>query len=134
MAPHRALLCILICASATPLSAAENVPLATQGKSPPALSVQVASGAITLAARDATTHGTQMHYESASNKNCIGYWFKTEDWAEWEFKVARPGAFDIEVWQGGGQGQGGSEVAFEVGTNRFVFDVEETGHYQILLL
>src|SRR5207247_8796151 len=121
MASYRALLCIFFCASATPLSAAESVPLATQPEPPPTPSVQDASGAITLAARDALTHGTQMHYESAPNKNCLGYWFKTEDWAEWEFKVARPGAFEIEVWQGCGQGQGGSEVALEVGTNRFMF-------------
>ena len=37
-----------------------------------------------------------------------------EDWAEWQFKVMRPGAFEVEVWQGCGQGQGGSEVAVEV--------------------
>ena len=77
MASYRALLCIFICASATPLWAAESVPLATQAQSPPALSVQDASGGIKLAARDAITHGTQMHYESAPIKNCLGYWFKT---------------------------------------------------------
>src|SRR6266581_5603502 len=91
---YRTLLGIFICASATPLLAAESVPLATQAKSPPALSVQDASGAITLAARDAITHSTQMHYESAPIKNCLGYWFKTEDWAEWEFTVTRPCAFE----------------------------------------
>src|SRR3989442_10520846 len=108
------------------LSAAELKPA-------PVIAVQEESGAITLAARDATTHGTQMHYESTPNKNCLGYWFKTEDWAEWEFKVTRPGAFDTEVWQGCGQGQGGSEVELEAGTNRFKFMVEETGHFQIFL-
>ena len=133
MASYRALLGIFVCVSATSLSAAESVTLATQTNSSPALSVQDASGAITLAARDATTHGSQMHYESAPTKNCLGYWFKTEDWADWEFKVARSGAFEIEVWQGCGQGQGGSEVALEAGTNRFKFLVEETRHFQIFL-
>src|SRR5438128_703453 len=69
MTSYRALLGIVFCASATLLRGAESVPLATQANSPPALSVQDASGAITLAARDAITHGTQMHYESAPNKN-----------------------------------------------------------------
>src|SRR5437762_10252568 len=108
------------------LSAAELKPA-------PVIAVQEESGAITLAARDATTHGTQMHYESSPLKNCLGYWFKPEDWADWEFKVTRPGAFDVEVWQGCGQGQGGSEVAVEVGKERFTFLVEETGHFQIFL-
>src|SRR5438876_2529882 len=108
------------------LSAAESKPV-------PVIAVQEESGAITLAARDATTHGTQMHYESSPLKNCLGYWFKAEDWAEWEFKVTRPGAFDVEVWQGCGQGQGGSEVAVEVGNERFTFVVQETGHFQIFI-
>src|SRR5712691_5425431 len=133
MASYCSFLCFFFFASATILRAAESVPLATQAQPPPAVSLQGEAGAITLPARDAITHGTQMHYEPSPVKNCLGYWFKTEDWAEWEFKVTRPGAFEAEVWQGCGQGQGGSEVALEVGTERFTFAVEETGHFQIFL-
>src|SRR3954449_1372324 len=61
---------------------------------------QQASGIITLTARDATTHGTQMRYEPATNKNCLGFWTNPEDWADWTFNVAKPGTFIIEVWQG----------------------------------
>src|SRR2546421_2931166 len=64
------------------------------------------SGLITLAASNAVTHGTQLRYEPATNKNCLGYWTKVEDWAEWQFDVTKPGLFEIEVWQGCGQGQG----------------------------
>src|SRR5215831_8044977 len=84
------------------------------------------SGAITLPASNALTHGSQMHYESSPLKNCLGYWFNVEDWAEWEFEVVRPGLFAVEVWQGCGQSQGGSEVAVEVDKERFSFVVEET--------
>ena len=92
--------------------------------------VQDPSGLITLAASNAVTHGTQLRYEPATNKNCLGYWTKVEDWAEWQFEVTKPGLFEIEIWQGCGQGQGGSEVAVEVGDQRFSFIVEDTGHFQ----
>src|SRR5437763_346909 len=47
---------------------ASPVLFAAEAESVPKIAVQEESGAITLAARDATTHGTQMHYEEASNK------------------------------------------------------------------
>src|SRR6266850_8027155 len=95
--------------------------------------IQDSSGVITLAASNAVTHGTQLRYEPATNKNCLGYWTKVEDWADWQFKVTQPGTFEVELWQGCGQGQGGSEVAVEVAGERIDFVVEETGHFQIFL-
>src|SRR2546423_15392628 len=80
--------------------------------------LQEKAGAITLLAREATTHGTQLRYEPQTNKNCLGYWTKPEDWADWQFNVTEPGTFAVEVWQGCGQGQGGSDVAVEVGGKR----------------
>src|SRR5215471_437598 len=71
-------------------------------------------GVVTLDASNAVTHGSQLRYESAAVKNCLGYWTQVEDWAAWEFSLSKPGSFEIEVWQGCGQGQGGSEVALEV--------------------
>lgn len=91
------------------------------------------SGVITLAASNAVTHATQMHYESSPLKDCLGFWFKVEDWAEWEFAIPAAGSFAIEVWQGCGKDQGGSDVDVEVGTEHFPFKVEETGHFQIFL-
>ena len=91
---------------------------------------QEASGAITLLARDATTHSVMLRYEPATNKNCLGYWVNPNDWAEWEFAVTQPGTFDIEVWQGCGKGQGGSDAGVEIGGQKFEFVVEETGHFQ----
>src|ERR1041385_2541273 len=91
------------------------------------------AGMITLAASNAVTHGTQMHYETSPLKNCLGYWFKPEDWAEWEFRLENPGTFEVELWQGCGQGQGGSDVAVEVAKARLTFSVFETGHFQIFV-
>ena len=89
---------------------------------------QDTTGAITLHARDATTHSLLMRYEPATNKNCLGYWANVNDWADWEFTVTKPGTFDVELWQGCGRGQGGSDVAVEAGDEKFFFVVEETGH------
>jgi lysophospholipase L1-like esterase len=95
--------------------------------------VQDASGAITLHAGEATTHSVLMRYEPAEIKNCLGYWANPKDWADWDFTVTRPGVFEVEVWQGCGKGQGGSDVAVEVDGQRIDFIVEETGHFQVFL-
>src|SRR6266404_4909243 len=67
-------------------------------------------GGFLLHARDAATHGSMLRYEPQTNKNCLGYWMKVEDWAEWSFHVEKAGGFAVELWQGCGKGQGGSEV------------------------
>ncbi len=92
--------------------------------------VQKPTGEILLRAHDATTHSVTMRYEPATNKNCLGYWVNPADWADWEFTVLKPGAFNVEVWQGCGNGNGGSDVDVEVGGERLSFVVEETGHFQ----
>lgn len=92
-----------------------------------------AAGVITLRAAQATTHSVRMRYEPQAIKNCLGYWVETSDWADWTFPVGRAGVYDIEVWQGCGKGQGGSDVAVEIAGRRFDFVVEETGHFQSFL-
>ena len=93
---------------------------------------------ITLHARDAITHSVTMRYEPATNKNCLGYWVNTNDTAEWKFSVTRPGDYEIELWQGCGKSQGGSDVLVEVRDGTTVlkeipFVVEETGHFQTFI-
>lgn len=85
---------------------------------------------IVLPAHAATVHGTTLRYEPEPHKNCLGYWTKAEDWAEWQFAVPHAGRFAIEVWQGCGKGHGGSDVLVEVGSARLPFVVEDTGHFQ----
>ena len=85
---------------------------------------------LVLAANSAVVHGETLRYEPEPHKNCLGYWTKAEDWAEWTFEVPVAGRFAVEVWQGCGKGQGGSEVAVQVDDQRFDLVVEDTGHFQ----
>ena len=71
-----------------------------QAGSPPA------NSPITLHASNATVHATMMRYEPQTNKNCLGYWTKAEDWADWTFDVARAGSFEVD---GEMRGHGRSE-------------------------
>ena len=90
-------------------------------------------GTYLLHASNAVVHGSMLRYEPQTNKNCLGYWVNADDWAEWSFHVDKPGGYEIEVWQGCGKDQGGSDVALEVGGKRTIFAVEETGHFQIFI-
>lgn len=92
--------------------------------------VQSESGEIVLNSRDATVHGTLMRYEPEPKKLTLGYWAKASDGASWSFTVNKPGVFELEILQGCGAGQGGSDVAFTLGDQEVAFVVEDTGHFQ----
>ncbi|HJZ92440.1 MAG TPA: sulfatase/phosphatase domain-containing protein, partial [Gemmataceae bacterium] len=87
-------------------------------------------GTILLHSRTAEVHGVMLRYEPLPHKTTLGYWVRPEDWASWEFTVARPGKFRVEVLQGCGKGQGGSEIEVAVGEQVLKFKVEDTGHFQ----
>lgn len=91
---------------------------------------QAADGTITLPARWARVHGTQLRYEPLPHKNTLGFWTQPADWAEFEFTVTRPGTFIVEPHQGCGAGQGGSVVEFSVAGQTLTMTVEDTGHFQ----
>jgi arylsulfatase A len=87
-------------------------------------------GEVTLAARTAEVHGVMLRYEPLPHKNTLGFWVRADDWAAWEFTITKPGAFTVEVLQGCGTGQGGSEVEMSIGDQVVKFIVEDTGHFQ----
>jgi arylsulfatase A-like enzyme len=91
---------------------------------------QSEDGTVTLPARTAEIHGTQLRYEPLPHKNTLGFWVRAEDWASWECTIAKPGAFNVEILQGCGKGQGGSEVQVSIGGQSLTFTVEDTGHFQ----
>jgi arylsulfatase A-like enzyme len=93
-----------------------------------------AKGDIRLLARDAQIHGTTLRYESGSHKDVLGYWTDADDWADWEFEVPAAGTYEVEVQQGCGDGSGGAEVAVEAGGRTLNFTVQETGHFQQMIL
>ncbi len=52
-------------------------------------------GSITLAASEASIHGSQLHYESGDRRDNLGFWVDPADWADWEVKVTKAGKFDV---------------------------------------
>jgi hypothetical protein len=101
-------------------------------------SVTPAQGDIRLQARDARVHGETLRYEPQPNKNVLGCWTKPADWADWEFEVVTPGRYEVEIQQGCGAKSGGAEVVVEIsgesGTTTLPFTVQETGHFQQMIL
>lgn len=104
---------------------------AVKGRSP---RVTPSAGDIRLLAKDAKVRGKKLRYEPEPHKNVLGYWTEVGDWAEWEFEVPKNGTYEIEIQQGCGSGSGGAEVAVEVGGRSLTFRVEETGHFQQMIL
>lgn len=91
---------------------------------------QSKAGTVTLHARSADIHGVMLRYEPLPHKNTLGFWVNAGDYATWDFTLAKPGAFAIEVLQGCGKGHGGSEVAVESSGGRLTFRVKDTGGFQ----
>lgn len=88
-----------------------------------------APGELQLHARDAKVHGEKLRYEPQPHKNTLGFWTRAEDWASWDFEVAKAGSYEVEVLQGCGNA-GGAEVDVEVGGATLHFTVVATGHFQ----
>ncbi len=87
-------------------------------------------GEIILAASTATTFSKRMRYEPKKEKNCLGFWTDQEDFAEWAFNVHSAGKFQLQVVQGCGTGNGGSEVGLWLNDKQHKFTVQETGGFQ----
>ncbi len=91
---------------------------------------QSIDGTIQLEAKTATTYSEMMRYEPKEEKNCLGWWVDEKDWAEWKFDVSSPGKFKVNIVQGCGADQGGSEVAVLINDKTLKFKVEDTGGFQ----
>ena len=119
---------------AQPAGARPVVVLRTEGApylpTTPWVVTQAEDGSVTLPARHAVVHGEHLQYEPQPHKDTLGYWVNPKDWAEWHFKTRKPGEFSVHIFQGGGEGQGGSDVVFTAGDQRLAFQVEDTGHFQ----
>lgn len=87
-------------------------------------------GRIEMHARSADVHGVTLRFEPLPHKDTLGYWVDPNDWASFEFTVTTPGTYRVEVWQGCGNGSGGSEVEFRCGDQTLAMQVEETGGFQ----
>jgi hypothetical protein len=87
-------------------------------------------GSILLPAHVAVAHGKLLRYEPQPHKNTLGYWADENDWCEWRFKAAKPGAFKVLLLQGCGKGHGGSAVRIAAAGQTLDYVVEDTGHFQ----
>ena len=87
-------------------------------------------GLIRLNAKDATTFSKKMRYEPKKEKDCLGFWTEVDDWAEWNFAVHDGGKFQLEVFQGCGGGNHGSEVSVWINQKEYNFKVADTGGFQ----
>ncbi len=90
---------------------------------------QTAEGFV-LHARTARVHGTQLRYEPLPHKLTLGFWSDAADYATWELTAARPGRFTVELLQGCGKGQGGSEAEVELLGQKLKHTVKDTGGWQ----
>lgn len=97
-------------------------------------SVTPATGDIRLHAKDARIHGQTLRYEPQPNKNVLGYWTNASDWAEWEFTAPAAGTYEVDIQQGCGTGSGGALVDVKIDTQSLTFTVQETGHFQKMIL
>ncbi len=98
---------------------------------------QAKNGPITMHARTAQIHGIQLRYEPLPHKNTLGFWTRPDDYATFDFTVAKPGTFTVEILQGCGKASGGSEVMISLGEpggaatgGSVTFTVKETGGFQ----
>jgi arylsulfatase A len=87
-------------------------------------------GTILLHARDCTVHGSMVRFEPQPHKNTIGYWTKMDDWVSWNVEVPQPGRYIVEIFQGCGPGNGGSEVNLSLAGQTLTFVVQETKGFQ----
>ena len=104
---------------------------AVKGRKP---SVTPGNGDVRLHAQDAHVHGQTLRYEPQPYKNVLGYWTSAEDWADWEFEVSKPGLYEVEIQQGCGKGSGGAKVAVVIDDHTSTFTVQDTGHFQNMIL
>lgn len=92
--------------------------------------VQASDGTIELHGKNSIVQGTMLRYEPNPKKITLGYWVHKSDRAAWQFKLNKPGKFSVEVSQGCGANQGGSDAEVRLGDQVLPFVVEDTGHFQ----
>ena len=88
---------------------------------------QEANGNLTLAARDAITTGSHLQYESNSEKENLGYWTDSSDWAQWQVDIKKPGKFRVVMEVATEQGDGNFEIS--TGDQKLRGTAPKTGGY-----
>ena len=70
-------------------------------------------GRIALNAAEAEIHGNSPQYERGGGKDQIGCWANPKDYVSWDFKIAKPGTYDVTVTYSCQPGAEGSQFTVE---------------------
>ena len=88
---------------------------------------QQRDGSVMLAAVDAEIHGPSPQLEHRSPAGNIGFRANPKDSVSWNFRIARPGEFDVRISYSCAAGAGGSAFSVAVGGRRLTGRTQETG-------
>jgi len=96
----------------------------------PFLPSQASDGSMTLPATDAGIHasgGATPRLETIDGVSSIGYWVNANAWIDWQFKMSKPGRFDV-VATIATVAPGKCEIA--LGDKKLTADLPNTGSYR----
>ncbi len=85
---------------------------------------------IHLKARDAEIHGTEAKYQPEPTKDCIGFWYRPEDWVRWEFDLTAPGAYEVELVFAAEPTSSGNAYSVRIGADFYPMRVDATGSWE----
>jgi hypothetical protein len=90
-----------------------------------AVLAQRPDGSIVLPAIEAVCHG-ELKYESGHGRDNLGFWLNPADWAEFQFKVTKPGLFQVSAEVAA---QGSGTYRLIVGDKKLEAKAPNTGDY-----
>lgn len=88
--------------------------------------MQSNDGSVLLPAIEAKLHGETIRYEQGRKRDCLGSWSDPKDWAEWEFKVEKPGTFAVTVTA---SSRGTGRIAVAIGSSTTELTAKTTGDF-----
>jgi alpha-L-fucosidase len=91
---------------------------------------QDADGSVLLTAADAQISGEHARFEAADDRRWIGFWTSEKDIVSWEFQIARPGKFQVELEFSCKEASAGSELKIQAGGASVPFVVPSTGEWE----
>ncbi len=92
---------------------------------------QAADGTMTLPAPMAEIHnpnGADAQVEDIDGKASIGFWTNDQSWVAWQFKIDKPGPFDVVATIA--TSAAGSKFEVAVGSEKLAAEAPNTGSYQ----
>lgn len=85
-------------------------------------------GSIELVAHDARVTGEgKAAYEHGAERDNIGFWNSVKNQVEWDFRVQKPGRFEVQVIYSAIDTSAGNEFTVSIGEQTVIGRVESTG-------